>query len=274
MTQTIDMDKVMEFVGQFAGDLGATVSAGNVVLGDRLGLYRLWPRDPPPRATWPSAPGPTPVTSPSGSAARPPAATSSTTPPRTATRSPPRRPSPSPTRTARCSSPGRSSWPSARIAAVPRMEQAFKTGSGLGWHEHDTQVFTGCEKFFRPGYLAHLVGEWIPALDGAQAKLEQGAKVADIGCGHGASTVLMAEAFPVLVVRRLGLPRRLDRGGRQAGRRGRGLRAGELRGRGRAVLLRDRLRPGHQLRLPARHGRPAGRRAPRAQLRWRPTAPG
>ena len=76
------------------------------------------------------------------------------------------------------------------------MEQAFKTGSGLGWHEHDTQVFTGCEKFFRPGYLAHLVGEWIPALDGAQAKLEQGAKVADIGCGHGASTVLMAEAFP------------------------------------------------------------------------------
>jgi ubiquinone/menaquinone biosynthesis C-methylase UbiE len=82
------------------------------------------------------------------------------------------------------------------LAAVPRMEQAFKTGAGLGWHEHDEQVFTGCEKFFRPGYLAHLVAEWIPALDGVQARLEHGSKVADIGCGHGASTVLMAEAFP------------------------------------------------------------------------------
>jgi len=74
--------------------------------------------------------------------------------------------------------------------------EAFRSGRGMGWHEHDHRLFRGTERFFRPGYRAHLVSEWIPALDGVQAKLEQGAKVADVGCGHGASTVIMAEAFP------------------------------------------------------------------------------
>jgi SAM-dependent methyltransferase len=73
---------------------------------------------------------------------------------------------------------------------------AFRTGSGMGWHEHDHRLFRGTERFFRPGYRAHLVTEWIPALDGVEEKLERGAKVADVGCGHGASTVIMAEAFP------------------------------------------------------------------------------
>jgi SAM-dependent methyltransferase len=74
--------------------------------------------------------------------------------------------------------------------------EAFKSGAGMGWHEHDRRLFRGTERFFRPGYRAHLVDEWIPALDGVQAKLERGAKVADVGCGHGASTVIMAKAFP------------------------------------------------------------------------------
>src|SRR2546428_840233 len=74
--------------------------------------------------------------------------------------------------------------------------EAFRGGGGMGWHEHDQRLFRGTERFFRPGYRAHLVSEWIPALDGVREKLEQGAKVADIGCGHGASTVIMAEAFP------------------------------------------------------------------------------
>jgi SAM-dependent methyltransferase len=73
---------------------------------------------------------------------------------------------------------------------------AFRSGAGMGWHEHDHRLFRGTERFFKPGYRAHLVGEWIPALDGVQEKLERGAKVADVGCGHGASTVIMAEAFP------------------------------------------------------------------------------
>jgi SAM-dependent methyltransferase len=74
--------------------------------------------------------------------------------------------------------------------------EAFKSGGGMGWHEHDHRLFRGTERFFRPGYRAHLVDEWIPALDGVQAKLERGARVADVGCGHGASTVIMAKAFP------------------------------------------------------------------------------
>jgi SAM-dependent methyltransferase len=74
--------------------------------------------------------------------------------------------------------------------------EVFRSGDGMGWHEHDQRLFRGTERFFRPGYRANLVSEWIPALDGVQAKLERGAKVADVGCGHGASTILMAEAFP------------------------------------------------------------------------------
>ena len=77
-----------------------------------------------------------------------------------------------------------------------RVLEAFRTGEGMGWHEHDHRLFRGTERFFRPGYKGNLVSEWIPALDGMQEKLERGAKVADVGCGHGASTVIMAEAFP------------------------------------------------------------------------------
>jgi SAM-dependent methyltransferase len=74
--------------------------------------------------------------------------------------------------------------------------KAFRSGEGMGWHEHDHRLFRGTERFFRPGYRGHLIGEWIPALDGVQEKLERGARVADVGCGHGASTIIMAEAFP------------------------------------------------------------------------------
>ena len=86
------------------------------------------------------------------------------------------------------------------VAAVfadeSKLTQAFKTGNGVGWSEHCNCLFCGVEQFFRPGYRAHLVAEWLPALDGAVEKLERGAKVADVGCGHGASTSIMAAAFP------------------------------------------------------------------------------
>jgi 2-polyprenyl-3-methyl-5-hydroxy-6-metoxy-1,4-benzoquinol methylase len=72
----------------------------------------------------------------------------------------------------------------------------FKDGKGFGWHEHDPELFLGTEQFFRPGYRAHLVAEWIPALEGMDEKLQTGARVADIGCGHGISTILMAQAYP------------------------------------------------------------------------------
>ena len=77
-----------------------------------------------------------------------------------------------------------------------KIVEAFRSGEGMGWHEHDHRLFRGTERFFRPGNRAHLVAEWIPALDGVQEKLERGAKAADVGCGHGVSTILMAEAFP------------------------------------------------------------------------------
>jgi SAM-dependent methyltransferase len=78
----------------------------------------------------------------------------------------------------------------------PRITEAARSGEGVGWHQHDHNVFEGCERFFRPGYNANLISSWLPALEGVVEKLERGATVADVGCGHGSSTILMAKAFP------------------------------------------------------------------------------
>jgi SAM-dependent methyltransferase len=92
--------------------------------------------------------------------------------------------------------PGAFELVTASLKSVPRIVEAFRTGAGMGWHEHDEGVFRGCERFFRPGYIANLVDNWIPALDGVDAKLRDGATVADVGCGHGASAILLAQAYP------------------------------------------------------------------------------
>jgi len=84
----------------------------------------------------------------------------------------------------------------AAMRAAPKVTDAFRSGRGLGWHEHDPELFIGVERFFRPGYNANLTSAWIPALDGVQKKLEAGARVADVGCGHGASTVILAKTYP------------------------------------------------------------------------------
>ena len=86
------------------------------------------------------------------------------------------------------------------FADEEKFVDAFRTGAGIGWHEHDHRLFTGTERFFRPGYKQHLVAEWIPALDGVEDKLRAGARVADVGCGHGASVVIMAEAYPASTI--------------------------------------------------------------------------
>jgi 2-polyprenyl-3-methyl-5-hydroxy-6-metoxy-1,4-benzoquinol methylase len=77
-----------------------------------------------------------------------------------------------------------------------KITDAFRNGNGVGWHEHDSCLFIGTERFFRPNYRAHLIDEWIPALEGVEAKLKAGARVADVGCGLGTSTILMAQAYP------------------------------------------------------------------------------
>jgi 2-polyprenyl-3-methyl-5-hydroxy-6-metoxy-1,4-benzoquinol methylase len=78
----------------------------------------------------------------------------------------------------------------------PKIVEAARSGDGIGWHEHVHDVHEGCERFFRPGYNAYLASQWLPALDGVIDKLQRGASVADVGCGHGSSTILMAQAFP------------------------------------------------------------------------------
>src|SRR5580692_620213 len=84
----------------------------------------------------------------------------------------------------------------AAVKAEEEITERFKTGKGLGWHEHDGDLFIGTERFFRPGYAANLISAWIPALEGVAEKLTRGATVADVGCGLGASTILMAKSFP------------------------------------------------------------------------------
>jgi SAM-dependent methyltransferase len=92
--------------------------------------------------------------------------------------------------------PGAFQLLAAMIKDEPHITERFRSGEGMGWHEHDHDLFEGTERFFRPGYNAHLVAEWLPALDGVVARLEEGIRVADIGCGHGVSTILMAQAYP------------------------------------------------------------------------------
>jgi SAM-dependent methyltransferase len=84
----------------------------------------------------------------------------------------------------------------AMSGAVTRIEEHFRHGGGMLWGDHDPDLFVGTERFFRPGYSAHLIASWIPALTGIEAKLKAGGKVADIGCGHGSSTIIMAQAYP------------------------------------------------------------------------------
>lgn len=194
----ISEEKLNEMLGKFVGDLGATMSAGAIVIGESLGLYKAM-----------------------GEAGAP--VTSEELARRTDTNE----------RYVRewlnsqaasgyveyeadtkryflseeqkflltdekgmAYLPGAFVLATAALRAVPKMIERFKSGEGLGWHEHDHNLFRGTELFFRPGYAANLIGSWIPALDGVQQKLEAGGKVADVGCGLGSSTILMAEAFP------------------------------------------------------------------------------
>ncbi len=196
-SRPVDMDKLNAFAGRMVGDMGAAMSAALVLIGDRLGLYKTLAAgghmtsaelaaetatDERHIREWLSAQA---------------AAGYVEYEPGTA------RYSLNPEQAMVFAQEGGPAFMAGGfelIAAVfhdaDRVAESFRSGRGVGWHEHHPCLFRGTERFFRPGYNANLVGGWIPALDGVEAKLKAGARVANVGCGHGASTVLMAEAYP------------------------------------------------------------------------------
>jgi len=196
----VDEKKLDEFVGRFVADLGATGAAGNVVIGHRLGLYRALAQGPatPEELARRTDCHPRYITewlrgqAAGGYVTYDPATERYAMSEEQAF--------------ALCDPEGPLYAPGAFLLAVgalraePHISAAFRTGAGFGWHEHDEGVFTGCELFFRPGYLANHTTSWLPALEGVEAKLNSGARVADIGCGLGASSVLLAQAYPRSVV--------------------------------------------------------------------------
>ncbi len=193
----LDMNKLQAFMGRAVGDMGASLHAVLIVIGDRLGLYKAMgdslPVTPAELAArtgtharyveeWLNA------NAASGYVTFDASAGTYTLPPEQALalaveNSP-------------AFLPGLFQIVSACFNDAGLIENAFRTGAGVGWHEHHHDLFHGTNRFFRPGYIANLTTSWIPALDGVEAKLNRGAKVADIGCGLGSSTLLMAQAYP------------------------------------------------------------------------------
>jgi 2-polyprenyl-3-methyl-5-hydroxy-6-metoxy-1,4-benzoquinol methylase len=193
----IDPDKLMQFVFRAVGEVGATLNTALVVMGDRLGLYHALagagPLSPAELAErtgtaeryvreWlnaQAAGGYVDYDPDSGRYTLPPEQAVALTD----TQSP-------------AYLPGFFQIALGSVLDSPKIVDAARSGVGFGWHEHVHDVHEGCERFFRPGYNANLTAGWLPALDGVVAKLERGALVADVGCGYGASTILMAQAFP------------------------------------------------------------------------------
>src|SRR5258706_5828607 len=192
----VDMDKLNAFVRQFVGDLGAAVHSGMVVIGEKLGLYKALAGGPLTPAELAAKPKPDEryVREWLSSQA---AGGYVTYNEKT------RKFSLSEEQAFMLANedspayiPGAFQLALGSLAAVPRIAESFRSGAGMGWHEHDDAVVHGCEKVFRPSYAANLISSGIPSLQGVQAKLEAGAKIADGGCGKGASTVLIAKACP------------------------------------------------------------------------------
>jgi SAM-dependent methyltransferase len=193
----LDEKKLMDFVFKAVDEVGATLNAALVVMGDKLGYYRALAHAGPL--------SPAQLAARTGTAERyvqewlnaqaaggyvdyDPATGRYTLPPEQAVALT--------DESSPAYLPGFFQLALGSVIDSPRITDTARSGEGLGWHEHVHDVHEGCERFFRPGYNANLVVAWLPALDGVVEKLERGARVADVGCGHGASTILMAQAFP------------------------------------------------------------------------------
>ena len=196
-SQPLDQAKLHEFVMRAVGEMGAAMNTALIVIGDKLGLYKAMSGVGPMTSAelakktgtaeryvreWlasQAAGGFVTYDAASGKYTLPPeqalALADETSP---------------------VFLPGFFEVVAACVKDEPKITDAFRSGKGVGWHEHDHGLFAGTERFFRPNYRAHLISEWIPALEGTEGKLKAGAKVADVGCGLGTSTILMAQAYP------------------------------------------------------------------------------
>lgn len=196
-TTGIDEARLEQFMGQFVGDLGAALTAPLVLIGDKLGLYKamadgqpVTPQELADRTDcreryireW--------LCQQAASGYVEYDAIDATF------RLPPEQAMALADEDSPAFIPGAFQLAAAVVKDEPHIAERFRSGEGFGWHEHHHDLYAGTERFFRPGYLANLVQAWLPALDGVVEKLAAGACVGDIGCGHGASTILMAEAFP------------------------------------------------------------------------------
>jgi 2-polyprenyl-3-methyl-5-hydroxy-6-metoxy-1,4-benzoquinol methylase len=197
MQPVVDENKLNEFVGKFASDLGAVLHAATVLIGDELGLYKAMADGEPVTAgelagrtdtderymrEWLSSQVA------SGYVEYDPETDRFRLPPEQAF-----------ALTNEYNPlfvPGGLQVAASTIKDAGKVAGAIREGRGLGWHEHHHDLFEGTERFFRPNYIGNLIGSWIPALDGVEEKLRSGAKVADIGCGHGSSTIIMAQEYP------------------------------------------------------------------------------
>ena len=193
----IDEEKLMSFVFRAVDEVGATLNTALVVMGDQLGYYRAMadhgPLTPTVLAELTSTGEPYAREWLNAQAA----GDFVTYDPATGTYLlPPEHAIALTDETSPAFLPGFFQIAHGTVRDAPHVLEAARNGDGYGWHQHNTDVHRGTERFFRPGYLANLVTTWLPALDGVVAKLESGAKVADVGCGYGASTILMAQAFP------------------------------------------------------------------------------
>lgn len=195
--QEVDQQKLQEFMGKFVGDLGAAMSASLVLLGDELGLYRaMADSDQISSAELAERTGTHERCVREWLAAQ---AASGYVSYNEATQRYYLSPEQSFALAQEDSPayiPGAFQIVSSVVKDAHKVAEAFRTGTGVGWHEHHPSLFEGTERFFRPNYAANLVHNWLPALNGVVDKLRKGAKVADVGCGFGASTILMAQAFP------------------------------------------------------------------------------